>query len=94
MDHVQKLDMPWGKVMFLPKLGLKLIVQVHFLYTKWRLVVPHLFKDKLCHLPPNDVIRMVIKRVKPRKQKKHQATNDQTKLRTFRNNRKNIRTYS
>ena len=31
------------------------------LYTKWRAVVPHPFKDELCPLPPNDIIRQVIK---------------------------------
>ena len=55
-DHVRKMDLLWAKVTFLPKPGLKPIKQVH-LYTKWRSVVPHPFKDDLCPLPPNDIIR-------------------------------------
>ena len=64
--------------MFLPQPGLKPTKQVH-LHTKWRSVVLYLFKDELCPLPPNHFIRMVIKRGKPRKQKKDKmVTNDQT----------------
>ena len=65
-DHVRKMDLLWAKVTFLPKPGLKPIKQVH-LYTKWRSVVPHPFKDDLCPLPPNDIIRQVIKKQKPKK---------------------------
>ncbi len=61
----------------LPKPGLKPIKQVH-LYTKWRSVVLHPFKDELCPLLPNDVIRLVIKKGKPRKNNDTSMTATQT----------------
>ena len=78
-DHVRKMDLLWAKVTFLPKPGLKPIKQVH-LYTKWRSVVPHPFKDDLCPLPPNDIIRQVIKKRKPKK--KNDTTNNMTATQT------------
>lgn len=61
-DHVRKLDILFTrKMIFLPKPGLAPIKQVH-LYTKWRSVVPHPYKDILCPLPTNDIIRMVLKK--------------------------------
>ena len=47
------------------------------LYTKWRAVVPHPFKDELCPLPPNEIVRMVIKGKPRSKQKNKNPTNDQ-----------------
>ena len=45
----------------MPKIGLKPIKQVH-LYTKWRAVVHHPYKDVLCPLPSNEIIQLVLKR--------------------------------
>ena len=53
-------------MIFLPKPDLKPIKQVH-LYTKWRAVIPHPYKDEICLLPSNKVIKMVFKNRKPRK---------------------------
>ena len=63
---LQKLDMLYTQMAFLPKPGLKPIKQVH-LYTKWRAVVPHPYKDEICPLPSNEVIKMVLKNRKPRR---------------------------
>ena len=65
---LRKLDILYARKVFLPKPGLKPIKQVH-LYTKWRTVVPHPYKDKICPLLSNEVIRMVIKTKRPRKKK-------------------------
>ena len=48
---LQKLDMLYTQMAFLPKPGLKPIKQVHVYYTIWRAVVPHPYKDKICPLP-------------------------------------------
>ena len=65
---LRKLDILYAQMVFLPKPGLKPLKQVH-LYTKWRTVVPHPYKDEICPLPSNEVIQMVIKTKRPRKKK-------------------------
>ena len=64
---LRKLEILHKQKSFLAKPGLKPIKQVH-LYTKWRKVVPHPFKDELCPLPSNEVIEMVVKKRPRRKQ--------------------------
>ena len=66
---LQKLDILYAQMIFLPEPGLKPIKQVH-LYTKWRTVVPHPHKDEICPLPSNEIIRMVIKTKKLLKKEK------------------------
>ena len=65
---MEKLDILYTQLIFLPKPGLKEMKQVH-LYTKWSAVVPHPYKAKICSLPSNKVIKMVLKNRKPRKKK-------------------------
>lgn len=67
-DTICKLDILYLRMQFLAKPGLKPIKQVH-LYTKWRSVVPHPYKDITCPLPSNEIIQMVLKR-KPKKKNK------------------------
>ena len=67
-DTLRKLDILYSQMKFLAKPGLKPIKQVH-LYTKWRSVVPHPYKDITCPLPSNEIIQMVLKR-KPKKKTK------------------------
>jgi len=66
-EWVRKLQILHKRKTFLPKPGLKPIKQVH-LFTKWRKVVPHPYKDEVCPLPSNEVIEIVLKR-RPKKTK-------------------------
>ena len=75
-------------MIFLPKPGLKPIKQVH-LYTKWRAVVPHLYKDKICPLPSNEVIEMVLKNRKPRKKSTPRISVDKNPTTNGNNNTNN-----
>lgn len=72
-EWIRTLDILNRRMVFVPKPGLKPIKQVH-LYTKWRKVVPHPYKDVLCPLPSNEIIQMVMK-----KKKKDQQNNDSSK---------------
>ena len=67
-DWIRALDILNRGMNFVPKPGLKPIKQVH-LYTKWRRVVPHPYKDVLCPLPPNEIIQMVMKKKTKTKKK-------------------------
>ena len=75
-ECVRKLEILHKRKTFLPKSGLKPIKQVH-LFTKWRKVVPHPYKDELCPLPSNEVIQLVLKK-RPKKKKQPVTTNTLT----------------
>ena len=53
-DWLQKVDILYVQMIFVPKPGLKPINQVR-LYTKWRAVVHHPYKDKIIPIPSNKV---------------------------------------